>query len=652
MSGISAASVRAYVSIFVLSVAGAANAQLASVNYFTLPSGYQYPGSIAAGPDGALWFTLDDFIGRIDMLGNANRYAIPYSGSFPESIAAGADGNLWFTDEGTNSIGRVCAAVLLPACSTVGQITEYAVPSSIGGPSGITSGPDGALWFTEWSANNIGRITTAGRVTEYPITTPESAPNAITAGPDGALWFTETDAYNIGRITTTGSITEYPVTGFSNDAPITVGPDGALWFIGGSGSQVGQISTGTHPIVDYFTVDEGTGEPFAITTGADDALWLLDYSNYSWYLGRITTVGSWNSFVIDNGATGITSGPDGAIWFTFDSDTIGRGIPSSRRNGVDLSVFSAVPGPSALAQFQQAGVQYAVIEGSQQGSSVPLQQLNAFSNAGFDTAAYCFLYFYQGAGSGARQAQNCYNSISGALRTPSFVAVDVEVTSGQAPVCPAAGPWTACIQIIQDAIKTLLDDGAKKIVVYTNQDHWSRLTGDDATDFSSYPLWDAAHAGFVSYADAAGDLDCFTPRQQQARINSLLPTAHVGTGLPSLELPTAITAFSIKKNVVTLTASNTFMAGQQVSISGLTIGTFLNGRILTVLKTGLSSSQFEAEFTHPNVANTSDSGTATFLLFGGWQEQAGTQYDIGASGGTCLFGIRVDFDVFDPSLFQ
>jgi hypothetical protein len=72
------------------------------------------------------------------------------------------------------------------------------LPTASSGPTGITTGPDGALWFTE-RAGKIGRITTAGVITEFPVPTASSSPNGITAGPDGGLWFTETAGNNIGR---------------------------------------------------------------------------------------------------------------------------------------------------------------------------------------------------------------------------------------------------------------------------------------------------------------------------------------------------------------------------------------------------------------------------------------------------------------------
>ena len=90
------------------------------------------------------------------------------------------------------------------------RITEYPLPLPNSYPYYIASGPDGALWFTEYYPNKIGRITTGGAVTEYPVPTYNSLPSGIAAGPDGNLWFTEQhyELGKIGKITTEGSITE------------------------------------------------------------------------------------------------------------------------------------------------------------------------------------------------------------------------------------------------------------------------------------------------------------------------------------------------------------------------------------------------------------------------------------------------------------
>ena len=89
-----------------------------------------------------------------------------------------------------------------------GVITEMSIPTVGSAPRSITTGPDGALWFTENGGNKIGRITTGGVITETSIPTTFSAPVGIAVGPDGALWFAESCGNKIGRITTGGTITE------------------------------------------------------------------------------------------------------------------------------------------------------------------------------------------------------------------------------------------------------------------------------------------------------------------------------------------------------------------------------------------------------------------------------------------------------------
>jgi virginiamycin B lyase len=66
-------------------------------------------------------------------------------------------------------------------------VTQYLVPTIASRARGDhVTGPDGALWFTEWTGNNIGCITTTGAITEYPLPTVNSGPAGITAGSNGA----------------------------------------------------------------------------------------------------------------------------------------------------------------------------------------------------------------------------------------------------------------------------------------------------------------------------------------------------------------------------------------------------------------------------------------------------------------------------------
>src|SRR5258708_26739215 len=69
--------------------------------------------------------------------------------------------------------------------------TEFPVPTVDGGPWSITTGPDGALWFTESFANKIGRITTAGVITEFSLPKANSQRPGITTEAPGAVLFSD-----------------------------------------------------------------------------------------------------------------------------------------------------------------------------------------------------------------------------------------------------------------------------------------------------------------------------------------------------------------------------------------------------------------------------------------------------------------------------
>ena len=69
-----------------------------------------------------------------------------------------------------------------------GHVTIYA---GLDHPDGITTGPDGGIWFTNNGpfGYTIGMITTRGKAAVY-AGPGIDAPYGITTGPDGALWFT------------------------------------------------------------------------------------------------------------------------------------------------------------------------------------------------------------------------------------------------------------------------------------------------------------------------------------------------------------------------------------------------------------------------------------------------------------------------------
>jgi virginiamycin B lyase len=259
------------------------------------------------------------FLGLLGCSGNAagqsfQDFMIPTGDSGPGTITPGPDGALWFVENFANQIGRI---------TTSGSFSEFRIPTTNSGVTGIATGPDGALWFTESIGQKIGRVTTTGAFTEFAVPTSGTALNGIVAGPDGALWFTDAGANKIGRITTAGAVTEFPIpTPQSGANGITVGPDGALWFT--ELTKIGRVTTTGS--FSEIAVPTPSGQPAAIALGPDGTLWYA--YGFANKVGHVTTSGAFAEYTISTeaqSAVGIATGPDGAIWFTEgNGNLIGR----------------------------------------------------------------------------------------------------------------------------------------------------------------------------------------------------------------------------------------------------------------------------------------------------------------------------------------
>ena len=64
-------------------------------------------------------------------------------------MIAVVDGSLWFSENTANQIAQIVSAV---------SIREFVAPTPQGGPFGITEGPDGNVWFTEFAGDAIARL--------------------------------------------------------------------------------------------------------------------------------------------------------------------------------------------------------------------------------------------------------------------------------------------------------------------------------------------------------------------------------------------------------------------------------------------------------------------------------------------------------------
>jgi streptogramin lyase len=328
------------------------------VSAFTGP-GIASPTDIVGGPDGSLWFTNTTpghyGIGRISTSGIVADFTDPNITS-PFGLAVGPDGALWFTNTNTNtdSSGTVVGSSI-GRITTDGVVTNYTDPS-ISSPSGITAGPDGALWFDD--GNSIGRISTSGAVQNF--VGEISIPRGITTGPDGALWYANSGNNSIGRLTPDGTASVFTDPSINSPNGITAGPDGALWFTNEDNNSIGRITT--DGVVTNYT-DPSINFPNGITAGPDGALWFTNEKNNS--IGRVQA--------------GATSQTPQAITFTSTppiNPVVGGSYLVSATGGgsgdpvafsIDASSGSGVCGFSSESNVVFTGAGTCVIDANQDG---------------------------------------------------------------------------------------------------------------------------------------------------------------------------------------------------------------------------------------------------------------------------------------------
>ena len=383
-----------WVALLVVAAAGLVRPAAAGASTVVQLTGGKTPGfgangeplGITTGPDGHIWFTQHanpGDISRVNSDGTVTEFIGGDTPGFtantqPDQITTGPDGHIWFTETcGPYSPGAPhgCAGAVARLNSD-GTVTEFvggvtAGFSSGGQPTGLTTGPDGNIWFTEPNmgvgdcgndfagCGGLARVNGDGTISEFeaghnlPGLTPFALEsglwgaglNQITAGSDGNIWFTEPTLQNshgtsvggVGRLNLGfANVTEFPADttpGFSTQAQpwsITSGTGGHVWFtelaqLGGVAYVNGDATIHEYgpPATPGFTSGM---HPNGITLGNDGNMWFTESVDP----GAVARVnpdgsvsefrgGSTSGFSANGHPNGITMGPD-RVWFTEGAD--------------------------------------------------------------------------------------------------------------------------------------------------------------------------------------------------------------------------------------------------------------------------------------------------------------------------------------------
>jgi streptogramin lyase len=266
-----------------------------TVSYFRME---RAATSIAAGPDGNLWFVGGADVGRITPLGEITIFSVPYPTSSPygnTGIVAGPNHLMWFIRPGG-----------LSAIDMQGGVTKYDTPVQ---PVSLAAGAD-EVWFG--SFDTIGRVSKTGAFTLFPLPKEYREKEVMSLAVDakGNVWFNEFPYSQLGGMGPNGGVIESALC-CGGPGRIAAGPDSiSLTF-------EKKIERRSTTVTQVYELPHGEGigsaEFTGLTYAPDGRLW---FGTSLHYMGSVSSTGVQIISLPDvwEGLRDLTVGADGNIW--------------------------------------------------------------------------------------------------------------------------------------------------------------------------------------------------------------------------------------------------------------------------------------------------------------------------------------------------
>ncbi|HET9616840.1 MAG TPA: lyase [Pseudolabrys sp.] len=227
----SVACAAALAAMLVASAAGASQ-----VSYYSVPRG-AHPHDVAPAPDGGVWYTaqMQGALGLLDPKTKKTTHIPLGPDSAPHGVIVGPDRAAWVTDGGQNAIVRVDPATravkLFPLPKSAadanlntatfdrkgilwftgqngfygrvdpatGKVDAWKAPKGVG-PYGITTTPQGEVWYSSLAGDHIARIdTVSGDALLVAPPKPGVGPRRIWSDSRGLLWVSFWNSGELGR---------------------------------------------------------------------------------------------------------------------------------------------------------------------------------------------------------------------------------------------------------------------------------------------------------------------------------------------------------------------------------------------------------------------------------------------------------------------
>ncbi|MGH2748722.1 MAG: virginiamycin B lyase family protein [Actinomycetota bacterium] len=245
---------------------------MAGVREYEVPAGSR-PHDVAPAPDGTVWYTAQGSgeLGRLDPETGETDHIPLGAGSAPHGVIVGPDGAPWITDGGLNAIVRVNP--------NTERVKRYPLPDDAASANLNTATFDrrGVLWFTGQSGI-YGRLDPeVGRVETFAA--PRGpGPYGITTTPDGDVYYASLAGSHIARINTeTGRARVIkPPTEGQGARRVWADSRGRLWVSEWDAGQLGMFDPDKSRWREWRLPGDNT-QAYAVFVDQDDIVWLSDF---------------------------------------------------------------------------------------------------------------------------------------------------------------------------------------------------------------------------------------------------------------------------------------------------------------------------------------------------------------------------------------
>lgn len=239
---------------------------------YPVPRGSR-PHDVAPAVDGGVWYAAQGSgeLGRLDPATGQTRQIKLGQGSAPHGVIVGPDGAPWLTDGGLNAIVRVDPSTE--------DVRSFPLPAGRGNANLNTASFDrrGILWFTGQSGV-YGRLDPAtGRVDVFDAPRGRG-PYGITTAPDGTVYYASLAGNHIARIdveTGRATVIEPPTPG-QGARRVWSDSRGRIWVSEWNVGQLGRYDPAAGAWREW-PLPGNRPQAYAVYVDAEDMVWLSDF---------------------------------------------------------------------------------------------------------------------------------------------------------------------------------------------------------------------------------------------------------------------------------------------------------------------------------------------------------------------------------------